>query len=108
MGRTYVWAAAAALALHKGRQVGSIYLFCSRQGTPYTGDGFRSLWSRARLKYKAAGGDPFPENDLRAKVSTDSASLAEASARLGHQDQKTTLRHYRRKPTEVTVLTPVE
>jgi hypothetical protein len=58
--------------------------------------------------YKAAGGDPFPENDLRAKVASDSDSLAEASGRLGHQDQKTTQRHYRRKPSEVTVLTPVE
>ena len=47
----------------------------------------------------------FAENDLRAKVATDSAdSGSMLPLRLGHQSEATTKRVYRRKPIETTVL----
>jgi hypothetical protein len=55
-------------------------------------------------KYVAAGGARFAENDLRAKVASDSADLATGSARLGHQSEQTTKRVYRRKPVKAKVL----
>ena len=95
------------LALNTKR-VPSIYLLSSRNGTRYTSDGFRSIWHRCMTKYINSGGERFTENDLRAKVATDSQDLATASARLGHQSEATTKRVYRRKPAEVTVLRPGE
>ena len=44
------------------------------------------------------------ERDLRAKVASESGSLAEASERLGHADTAITQRAYRRKPVRVQPL----
>ncbi len=82
----------------------AIYILSSRYGSKYTSDGFRSIWHRCMRNYMAAGGERFTENDLRAKVASDSLDLGTASARLGHQSESTTQRVYRRKPVEVGVL----
>jgi integrase len=82
----------------------SMYLLSSRNGTRYTSDGFRSIWHRCMKKYCEAGGERFTENDLRAKVASDSRDLSTAAGRLGHQDERTTNRVYRRKPATVSVL----
>jgi integrase len=86
----------------------SMYLLSSRNGSRYTSDGFRSIWHRCMKKYVAAGGEAFAENDLPAKVASESSDLATASGRLGYQDQRTTHRVYRRKPSTVSVFRPDE
>lgn len=96
-------AVATAMAV-RGGKITSLYLFCTRRGRPYTGDGFRSLWSYAMAKHMAAGGVHFTEHDLRAKVASDSEDLDVAQARLQHQSRTTTNRVYRRAPAKVEVL----
>lgn len=93
----------AALAVRKGK-FQSMYLFSTRRGQQYTGDGFRALWQYAMSKYVVAGGERFTEHDLRAKVASDSEDLDVAQARLGHQSRSTTNRVYRRAPSKVEVL----
>ena len=46
----------------------------------------------------------FQERDLRAKVTSESTSLEEASERLAHASTATTKRIYRRKPAKVKPL----
>ena len=87
-----------------GKLRSAVYLIGSRNGSRYTRDGFGSIWQRCMTKYVEAGGTRFAENDLRAKVASDSHDLASASARLGHQSEQTTQRVYRRKPVEASVL----
>lgn len=94
----------AVIGLHRGRALRSIFLFATRSGGRYTGDGFRAIWRRAMTKFVTAGGLRFTEHDLRAKVASDSESLGDASDRLGHRSSAATHRVYRRKPTEVSVL----
>jgi integrase len=91
-------------AIRKGRALRSLYIFSTRTGQHYSGDGFRSIWQRAMHKYIAAGNERFTDHDLRAKVASDSASLSDAQNRLGHQSSQLTQRVYRRKPSEVSVL----
>ena len=93
-----------AFAIRKGRSLRSVYIFSTRSGRPYTGDGFRSIWQRAMKKYMESGGERFTDHDLRAKVASDSESLAAAQTRLGHQSSQLTNRVYRRKPAEISVL----
>lgn len=97
-------AIAAVLALRKGRAIRSMFLFATRLGGQYTGDGFRSIWQRAMAKHIKAGGAHFTEHDLRAKVGSDSETLNDATDRMGHRNSGTTSRVYRRRPTDVTVL----
>ncbi len=79
------------------------YIVCNRQGKPYTGDGFSTVWIRSREKALKDGGlaSPFAFNDIRAKSATDDESLDRASQRLGHTSRQTTERFYIRKPRKV-------
>jgi integrase len=80
------------------------YLVMTEDGTPYTTDGFQSLWRRARDRATEAGFKrTFAFNDLRAKSASDD-ELARASKRLGHADTKITDRVYMRKPRVVPAL----
>jgi integrase len=79
-------------------------LLCTRDGKPYTSDGFRSNWHRLVKKATSAtqGSAPalaasFTFHDLRAKSASDDA-LEAATDRLAHSDARTTLKVYRRKP----------
>jgi integrase len=93
------------LVTNNGKTARSMYMLSSRNGTRYTSDGFRSIWQRRMKKYTAEeGAEWFRENDLRAKVASDSSDLSTASTRLGHQSEATTKRVYRRKPATVHVL----
>jgi integrase len=65
---------------------------------PYTPGGLRALWRPVRA---AAGLSDVRLHDLRAKAGSDVATQGEAQALLGHEDGKTTGRHYRRKPARV-------
>jgi integrase len=116
LGRTTVYrgdglreAVEAVLSLNVDHSAVSIYLLSSRSGTKYSSSGFQSIWQRCMKRYvEATGAERFTENDLRAKVASDSADLATASARLGHQSTTTTNRVYRRRPDTVYVLVPGE
>lgn len=85
------------------RRFGREYLFESRPkgkhaargAGPYTTSGLRALWRKARAK---AGLEDVRLHDLRRKSGSDAESDAEAQERLGHDDVKTTRRHYRAKP----------
>ena len=80
------------------------YLFTTRNGTPYTSDGFRSIWQRQMSKFVQRGGERFTEHDIRAMAASEADNLDHASALLGHQDRKTTNLIYRRKPSRVKAL----
>lgn len=95
----------------KPRRIGNSNLFVTRQGKPYIDannkcNAFDSLWQRFMDKVLAETGvtERFQERDLRAKVASDSASLVEASERLGHASPEITKRIYRRKPVVVQPL----
>ena len=110
-GRTVVYsgdglkeALEAAFAIRKGRALRSLYIFSTRSGQPYSGDGFRSIWQRVMKKFIEDGGSRFTDHDLRAKVASDSESLSAAQSRLGHQSAQLTNRVYRRKPAQMSVL----
>jgi len=75
------------------RRIGSMWLFAGMNGQPYTGDGFRAMWRRVKLKAQ------LPDvtfHDLRRKAGSD---VDENHARelLDHSDARTTRRHYRAK-----------
>jgi len=89
---------------YHGETPRSIWLFCTRSGTQYSSSGIQSIWVRAMRKHVEAGGLAFTEHDVRAKVGSDSGSLAEAQERLAHQSASTTNRVYRRGPQRVSVL----
>ncbi|WOJ97971.1 tyrosine-type recombinase/integrase [Congregibacter brevis] len=82
---------------------GNEYLFCNRFGSPYiklngTTSGFDSIWQRAMVNAlaKTELRDRFTEHDLRAKVASDT-SAQHAKELMGHSNQGTTDRVYRRK-----------
>lgn len=94
------------------KPVSSFYLFSTRDGHPYSTDGFKSIWQRfinkAFSKRKAIV-EKFMFKDLRSKAATDlkeSRGLEFAAALLQHSDIKTTKRHYIKKE-EIKVVEPV-
>ena len=88
--------------LRKLREIGSLYLICTRAGQRYTSDGFRSLWQRLMRKALEEGlQERFTFHDLRAKTGSDADKPVEL---LGHDDARTTNRVYRRKPRKVRPL----
>ncbi|MEW5248882.1 tyrosine-type recombinase/integrase [Microbulbifer sp. 2201CG32-9] len=103
--REAAWAAA--LAARPQRVSSTNYLFCTRKGDPYIDEegntsGFDSIfrrWIDKALKMGAIQ-ERFTENDLRAKVASDSEDMEQARRRLSHTSASTTRRHYHRKPEE--------
>jgi integrase len=101
--RQAAWESAKAM---RPKRVASItYLFCTRSGDPYikedgTTSGFDSIFRRwiDKCLEKGVIGERFTENDLRAKVASDSQDLEQARRRLSHTSATTTRRHYARKP----------
>src|SRR5690625_5041423 len=78
---------AVAMAKALPRPVKGLYLFSNREGQPYTGDGFRSIWQRAMKKAMELGvvKERFTEHDLRANAATDAeAQCKSAVALLAH------------------------
>ena len=80
------------------RPVRGLYLFCNRQGQPYTGNGFRSIWQRKMRSAIESGvlKERFREHDIRAKTASD-ATKEHAVELMGHHDGRITDKHYRRK-----------
>jgi len=79
------------------RRVGSLYLFATRDGQPYTTTGFDSMWQRVVKKSKL---EDARFHDLRAKAGSDATNATEL---LGHDDPRTTAR-YKRAPAKVRPL----
>lgn len=73
-------------------------LICTRNGRPYTADGFKSLWHRTMQAAVERGIERFHFHDLRAKSASDADSDQSAADRLGHQSPALTRRVYRRLP----------
>ena len=73
-------------------RVGSLYVFPSKRGGPYSEDGFRTIWWRL---CKKAGVEGLEFRDLRRTAATASASLEDARALLGHSSAAITQRVYR-------------
>lgn len=83
-------------ALAHGRRAKREYLFETRDGSCYTGSGFRAMWRRVKL---AAGLADVQFRDLRAKTASDDEQGAQH--RLGHADGRVTQRHYIRRASRV-------
>lgn len=88
------------------RPVRGMYLFCTRTGSRYTTDGFRSIWQRRMRSALEDGtlGERFTTHDIRAKSASDANDLARAQDLLGHANDKITKEHYRRLPEQVKPL----
>ncbi|WKD49138.1 hypothetical protein [Microbulbifer spongiae] len=99
------WAWEAAIAARPIQAPPNAYLFCTRAGEPYINEeglcsDFNSIWRRWLDRALDAGviEARFTEQNLRAKVATDSVDLEQARRRLGHTDTTTTRRHYWLRP----------
>jgi integrase len=81
------------------RRIGTIYILANRDGKPYTGSGFRTLWQRVMRRALDSGNlvNRFTFHDLRALA----AKLAEdPQALLGHTSKSQTI-SYLRSPQKV-------
>lgn len=87
-------------------QVPGTYLLRTRRGGPYSAAGFSAIWKRLIAKAVAKGviSEPFTFHDLRRKSASDSATIGEAQARLGHTSEAVTRRFYMAKPAKVRPL----
>lgn len=71
---------------HKSKVV-----FPCRKGTAYTENGLQSAWRRARTKAGATG---YVFRDIRRKAINEARRRGDATDFAGHQDPRTTARHY--------------
>lgn len=86
----------------RGNKVSSLWVFPSRNGTPYTIDGFQSNWARIRSK---AGLKGMHFHDIRSFAGDEAeAAGLDASKFLGHSDPKVTRRHYLRRTAKIVAL----
>lgn len=88
------------------RKVGSMYLFATRNGQPYTTSGFDSIWQR---KLRRSGLIDFRFHDLRARALTDAKAQGGrdyAQALADHESGETTERYIRGR--EVRRVKPLE
>ena len=85
----YEWTMGLIEVVNKAKQlkrpIRGLYLFCTRQGQPYSDTGFKAMWNRVQLKWAARGGKRFTFHDIRAKALTDAKRLGlDAQALAGH------------------------
>lgn len=75
-----------------------MYVIHTQSGTPYTSDGFKSLWQRLMKEWVDLGHERFTFHDLRAKAVTDmTAQGRRASDLTGHRQESTISRVYDRR-----------
>ena len=90
--------AAVAKAKALPRPVSGLYLICNRRGQPYTGAGFKTMWNRVQVQWKAAGNERFWFHDLRAKAITDMKEQGrDAKEVSGHKTDAMVNRVYDRR-----------
>jgi integrase len=82
--------------LKGGGHAGSEYIVPTRNGKPYTSEGFRACWQRVRIKWERSGGQPLHFHDIRALAATKCPTLEMAQQLLGHSNPAMTRRVYRR------------
>lgn len=76
------------------RPIRGLYLFCTRQGQPYSDTGFKAMWNRVQVKWAESGGERFTFHDIRAKSLTDAKRLGlDAQSLAGHSSSAMT-EHY--------------
>lgn len=88
----------------------SPFLFCNRHGKSYYDEktgmatGWRSIWVRFidRVLAETEVSERFTDSDIRAKAGTDLADVRAAQKLLAHSSDKTTRKHYMRKPEIIT------
>lgn len=80
------------------RRAASVYILANLDGQKYTVSGFESLWQRVMRRYEDQGGTRFQFRDLRAKAGSDHPD----GKILGHTNESTLRRVYRRRPELVT------
>jgi integrase len=89
------------------RPIRGLYLFCTRQGQPYSDSGFKAMWHRVQVKWAEQGGQRFTFHDIRAKALTDAKQLGQdAQALAGHSSAAMT-EHYI-KQREFKRVTPLK
>ena len=67
------------------RPIRGLYLFCTRQGQPYSDTGFKAMWNRVQIKWAESGGQRFTFHDIRAKALTDAKQMGmDAQLLAGH------------------------
>jgi hypothetical protein len=75
-----------------------IYVIHTKDGTPYTSDGFKSNWQRLMNEWCEQGHERFTFHDLRAKAVTDVIEQGrKASDLTGHRQEATINRVYDRR-----------
>lgn len=85
------------------------HVILTTEGTPYTSDGFRSVWQRTVRQWLAStGGHRFRFHDIRAMCATKCKDIATAQRLLGHASPQMTTRVYRRgiehvEPLQITL-----
>jgi integrase len=77
-----------AIKLKEEKGIKSDFLFCKNDGTPYTQDGFKSMFQRAmeRALNKGTLKEPFTYHDIRAKTYTDQKDKKKSADLAGHAD----------------------
>lgn len=89
------------------RPIRGLYLFCTRQGQPYSDTGFKAMWNRVQVKWADQGGQRFTFHDIRAKALTDAKRLGmDAQSLAGHATAAMT-EHYI-KQREYKKITPIK
>ena len=82
------------------RRITGIYVFCNREGQPYTAAGFKALWNRLQIAWEKGGNERFHFHDLRAKAVTDVIEQGRKASELtGHRDEQTPAKIYDRRAT---------
>ena len=79
-------------------RIGAQPVFPGRGRAHYTLSGFETVWQRAK---KTAGVKNLHFHDIRGTAASDADNDEHARALLGHEDVRTTRRHYRSKPERV-------
>lgn len=80
------------------RPIRGLYLFCTRQGQPYSDTGFKAMWNRVQVKWAKQGGTRFTFHDIRAKALTDAKALGlDAQTLAGHTSSSMTERYIKNK-----------
>ena len=77
------------------RKVGSLYVFSTRDGQPYTDQGFKGMWNRIMHDFADAGGEWFTAHDLRALYVSGKEEKGENPET--HKSEATTRRIYDRR-----------
>lgn len=86
----------AAIAMYS--DIEPMYVIHTQSGTPYTSDGFKTLWQRLMNEWVDLGHERFTFHDLRAKTVTDMEEQGRKSSNLtGHRQEATIARVYDRR-----------